>query len=36
MTQDRLNSLAIMLIESQEAKQMNLQTVLQNFSEQIL
>ena len=32
-TQDRLNSLAIMSIETQVARQMNLQTVLQDFSE---
>ena len=36
MTQDRLNSLAIMSIENQVARQMNLQTVLKDFSEQKL
>ena len=36
MTQDRLNSLAIMSIETQVARQMNLQTVLKDFSEQKL
>ena len=36
MTQDKLNSLAIMSIESQEVRQLDLQTILQDFSEQKL
>ena len=36
MTQDRVNSLVIMSIESQEARQLDLQTILQDFSEQRL
>ena len=36
MTQDRLNSLAIMSIENQVARQLDLQTILQDFSEQKL
>ena len=36
MTQDRLNSLAIMSIESQEARQVDLGTILQDFSEKKL
>lgn len=36
MTQDRLNSLAIMSIESQEARQLDSDTILEDFSEQKL
>ncbi len=36
MTQDRLNSLAIMLIESEEARKLDFQTLLEEFTEQKL
>ena len=35
-TQDKLNSSTIMSIESQEVRQLDLQTILQDFSEQKL